>query len=75
MKNLRVKLAKNCLSKCWRYGIYEGKKPLMYNLPHRSTGYNEEYWWVKSAAIRNAKAMAKRIGIKYDPEIIRQRGC
>ena len=32
-------------------------------------------WKTKKAATRNAKAMAKRIGIKYDPEIIRQHGC
>lgn len=75
MKNVRIKLAKNCISKCWRYGIFEGKKCLMWNRGHRSGGCIEEYWWKKPAAIRNAKAMAKRIGIKYDPEIIKEHGC
>ena len=75
MKNIRVKIAKHCIGKCWCCGIYEGKKLLMSHAPHKSNGYNEEYWWVKSAAIRNAKAMAKRIGIKFDPEIIKQHGC
>lgn len=75
MKNVRVKVAKHCIGESWRYGIYEGRKLLMWNSSHRSGGYAEEYWWTKSVAIRNAKAMAKRIGIKYDPEIIRQHGC
>lgn len=75
MKNLRVKLAESCVGECWRYGIYEGKKMLMGNSSHRSDGYDEFYWYTKSAAIRNAKAMAKRIGIPYDPEIIKQHGC
>ena len=33
------------------------------------------YWERKSYAIKAAKAMAKRIGIKYDPEIIKEYGC
>ena len=75
MKNVRIKLARNCVAKCWCYGIYDGKKMLMENTPHRSSGYSEVYWWQKSAAIRNAKAMAKRLGIKYDSEIIKLHGC
>lgn len=75
MKNVRVKVAQNCTGESWCLGIYEGKKLLMENTSHRSNGYAETYWWKLSAAIRNAKAMAKRIGIPYDPEIIKQHGC
>ena len=75
MKNVRVKVAKSCVGESWRYGIYEGKKLLMLNTYHKSNGYNEVYWWKLSAAIRNAKAMAKRIGIPYSDEIIKQHGC
>jgi len=75
MKNVRVKVTESCGGGQWRYGIYEGKKLLMYNTLHKSGRYLESWWLVKSAAIRNAKAMAKRIGIKYDPEIIKQHGC
>ena len=75
MKNVRVKVGENCDGTCWWYGIYEGRKKLMENSEHRSGECDWRVWWVKFAAIRNAKAMAKRIGIKYDPEIIKQKGC
>lgn len=72
MKNVRVKVRKAHYSGLWDYGIYEGNKRLMANL-YRFNGYSS--WIQKAAAIRNAKAMAKRIGIKYDPKIIKQYGC
>jgi len=53
---------------CWGtydFGIYEESgKLLMLNF--------RDLWPTKSAAVRNAKAMAKRIGLKYDDEIIKQ---
>ena len=68
MKNIRVKVIESCGGHLWWFSICDGKKELM-----RSTHWN--YWKTKAAAIRNAKAMAKRLIIKYDPEIIRQHGC
>ena len=69
MKNVSVKVIENCFGKAWWYGIFEGRKIIMKF--HRSPWA----WCTKKAAIRNAKAMAKRIGIKYDPEIVKQHGC
>ncbi len=66
MKNVRVKVV---YTTCWDdygCGIFDGRKLL---LDHT------EVWQTKKAAIRNAKAMAKRISIKYDPEIIKMHGC
>ena len=72
MKNVRVKVRKTHYSGLWDYGIYEGNKRLMANLL-RHNGYGS--WELKGIAIRNAKAMAKQIGIKYDPEIVKQYKC
>jgi hypothetical protein len=66
MKNVRVKIGLSCYGQSYHVGIFEGKKRLMYGDPS---------WKTKAAATRNAKTMAKRIGIKYDPEIIKQHGC
>ena len=66
MKNVRVKVVENCTGNYWWFGIFEGKKKIIY-----FTGGYER----KANAIRYAKAMAKRIGIPYDPEIIKQHGC
>ncbi len=67
MKNVRVKVREGCSGTWWDYGIYE-KKTLLWIQPHVFYDY-------KGVAIRYAKAMAKRIGIKYDPEIIKLHGC
>lgn len=67
MKNVRVNVRENRCGNYWDFGIYEGKKILMVN-------YNR-LWLNKKVATRNAKAMAKRIGIKFDPEIVKQHGC
>ena len=75
MKNVRVKVRKFTCTNTFDYGIYEGKKRLMDNRFHRSGDYSCREWQIKAAAIRNAKAMAKRIGIPYDPEIVKQHGC
>lgn len=69
MKNVRVKVVEDCFGEAWWYGIFEGRKIIMRfcRSPHS--------WFIKKAAIRNAKAMAERIGIEYDPEIIKLHGC
>jgi hypothetical protein len=66
MKNVRVKAGLNCNGTDYHVGVFEGRKRLM---------YGDLSWRTESAAIRQAKAMAKRIGIPYDPEIIKQHGC
>jgi hypothetical protein len=66
MKNVRVKAGLNCNGTSYHVGIFEGRKRLM---------YGDQSWRLEVTAIRNAKAMAKRIGIKFDPEIIKQHGC
>ena len=68
MKNLRVKVRKGRTGTWWDFGIFDHKKMLMVNSQNQS-------WSTKKAAIRNAKAMAIRIGILYSDEIIKQHGC
>ena len=65
MKNVRVKVVENCPGNFWWYAICDSNRQL---LDSHITDY-------KANAIRGAKSMAKRIGIKYDPEIIKQHGC
>ena len=67
MKNVRIKVRESCGGRLWDYAIRDGrgKKLLEYG----------DWYHSKSRAIKAAKAMAKRIGIKYDPEIIKQHGC
>lgn len=67
MKNLRVKVRDGCNGRYYDFGIFDGKKILM-EIPMKT-------WDRKSAAICNAKAMAIKLGIKYDPEIIKRHGC
>lgn len=69
MKNLRIRLIENCFGDTWWYGIFEGRKIIM-----RSCR-SPYAWFTEKGAIRNAKAMAKRIGIPYNPEIIKRHGC
>ena len=64
MKNLRFMVREDCDGSTWSPAIYDGKKNLG-RLPYTD----------KKAAIRRAKYLSKRIGIKYDPEIIKQKGC
>ena len=64
-KNLRIRVFVNCGGHYWWYAICEGKRQLI-------STYGGDY---KSNVIRGAKAMAKRIGIKYDSEIVRPKGC
>lgn len=68
MKNVRVKVIHYICLNDYGYGIYEGKKQLFYK-------YEHVCWKTLKIAIRISKAMAKRIGIPYDPEIIKQHGC
>ena len=66
MKNVRVKVVENCGGFRWWFGIHEGRKNLL---------SSENVYERKGNAIRNAKVIAKRIGIPYDPEIIKQHRC
>ncbi|HUX54508.1 MAG TPA: hypothetical protein VMV56_08855 [Williamwhitmania sp.] len=63
---VRVKVGESCSGYLWWYGIYEAKKERM-----RGRIYYER----KGNASRGAKAMAKKIGVKYSDEIIKQHGC
>jgi len=67
-KNLRVRVIENCGGFRWWFGICDRRKSL--SLMETPTVYEK-----KGNAIRYAKAMAKRIGISYSPEIIKQHGC
>lgn len=71
MNKVRIRVIEDCSGHIWWFGICENRKELM-TTPARDRGCS---WYRKGAAIRNAKAMAKRIGIPYDPEIIKQHGC
>ncbi len=66
-KNLKIRVREHCAGHLWDYWLYDGGKRLLQN----SWSWYEH----KGNAINGAKAMAKRIGIKYDPEIIKQHGC
>ena len=65
MKNVRIKVIENCGGIWWWYSICQGRKQIW-----TGNGYEN-----KSRTKRAAKAMAKRIGIKFDPEIVKQHGC
>ena len=64
---MRIRVSENCGGGLWEFGMFDGRKLLLVN--------PKKMYERKHAAIRNAKAMAKRIGIKYDPEIIKEHGC
>jgi hypothetical protein len=56
---------------CWNYydfGIYDGRAELFELVRFKK-------WRTLEAATRNAKTMAKRIGIPFEPEIINKHGC
>ncbi len=66
MNNVRVKVRHSCSGNWFDIVICIGRKTLFQNWTS---------WKTVEAATRNAKAMAKRIGIKFDPEIVKQHGC
>ena len=72
MKNVRIKVTENCNGNLWWVSIYVGKNEVMSSA---GTDATLGIWERKHAAIRNAKAMAKRLIIKFDSEIIKQKGC
>lgn len=67
MKKIRVRVVENCLGNLWWYAICEGRKQLMQN---QFGGYER-----KGNAMRHAKAIANRIGILFDNEIIKLHRC
>ena len=66
---VRVKVRYHTCFYEYDYGIYAGGECILVP-PGQSS-----FWKTEAAAIRNANAMAKKIGIKYDPEVIKQHGC
>ena len=69
MENVRIRVRHHTCLEEYDFAIVEGKKKLLFVLPCCG-------WWVtEKAAVRNAKAMAERIGIPYDPEILKEHGC
>ncbi len=65
MENVRIKVEEHCGGFRWWFGIYIGRKSLL---------ETQIVYEKKGNAIRYAKAMAKRIGIPFDPEIVKQHG-
>ncbi len=71
MKKARIKVLSYSCFGGFCIGICEGRKLLML---YQKKG-DSWLWRIEEAAIRNAKAMAKRIGVPYDPEIVKIHGC
>jgi len=69
MKNVRVKVRFHTCIKQYDFAIFENNTCLLVVVGQ------DDWWHTKAAAIRNAKAMAKRIGIPYSDKIIKQHGC
>jgi len=68
-KNVRVKVRYHTCLKEYDFAIYAGRNCIM-------CCYGNSNWWkTKEGANRNAKKMAKLIGIPYDPKIIKLHGC
>lgn len=67
MENVRIRVRASCEGTFWDYAIWFGKK---------NTRLEYGGWYRREAtAVKAAKAMAKRLGIKYDPKIKKDRGC
>lgn len=66
MRKVRVKVRRDCSGIWCDIGIYDGRSMIMIN-PTKS-------WRTEFAAIRNAKAMARRIGIPFEEGIMQQHG-
>lgn len=66
MKNVRVKVNEYCTGNLWDVGIFNGGRRII---------ISEESYPQKNQAIRRAKSVAKRCGIKYDSEIVKAHGC
>ena len=73
MENVRIRVRESCAGCYWYVGIYDGKKHLAILVSGGSL-YGTSYER-KGNAIRAAEKLAKRLGIKYDPEIVKQHGC
>lgn len=68
MANIRIKVRESCYGDWFDMALCDGKELLLCSIV-------KKYWKTKSAATRNAKALAKRIGIKYSDEIHKMHGC
>ncbi len=66
-KNLTIRVREGCDGTWWDVVLCDDKEKLMAN--------DCKTWERKYAAIRNAKALAKRIGIPYSDKICKMHGC
>lgn len=64
---VKMQVIESCLGSLFWFGIIEGEKILMLN--------NDGAWVRKHAAIRNAKAMAKKLKISFDEKIHKLHEC
>jgi len=67
MENVQIRVREGCGGGLWDYAIWVNNKKTVLQY--------DSWYFAKSSAIRAAKAMAKRIGIPYDPEILKEHGC
>lgn len=66
-KNLTIRVREGCNGYWWDIVLCDGEKILM--------GNSGMSWERKFAAIRNAKTLAKRIGVPYSDKIRKVHGC
>ena len=66
MKNVRVRVVESCGGVIWWPAICKGKRRIF----EQNRVYDYKY-----NAQRAAKSIAKQIGIKYDPEILKLHDC
>jgi len=66
-KNVVIRVRESCGGYWFDIVLCDGRKFLMYN--------PDKYWLTKKAAIRNAKALAERVGIEYSDEVYKTHGC
>jgi len=66
-KNITIRVRESCGGYWFDIVLCEDNKPLMLTYA--------KFWKTEKAAIRNAKALAERIGIKYSDEVYKTHGC
>jgi len=66
-KKIEIRVRERCDGYWWDIVLCDGNKVLM--------GNYIKGWERKYAAIRNAKALAKQIGIPYSDKILKVHGC
>lgn len=66
-KNLTIRVREGCSGNWWDIVLCDSGRILMTN--------DGRLWERKYAAVRNAKALAKRIGVPYSDKICKVDGC